>query len=71
MPPLGPSYLPLVGNAFCDAQSKQEYESFFEPHLEQIPGMKRTFAQVSENIDRCIANRQSQAPAITAFLKKQ
>jgi cytosol alanyl aminopeptidase len=71
IPPLERSYLPLVGNGFCDAQSKHEFETFFEPQLEHTPGMRRTFAQVSENIDRCIANRQSQAPALAAFLKNQ
>jgi alanyl aminopeptidase len=71
LPPLGRSFLPFVGNSFCDAESKAEYQSFFEPKVNTIPGMRRTFAQVLESIDGCIASKQSEAPAIAAFLKQE
>jgi hypothetical protein len=71
LPPLGRSSLPLVGNSLCDEQSKNDYQSFFEPRIAAIPGMRRTFAQVVESIDGCIVSKRSEAPAIAAFLKQE
>jgi cytosol alanyl aminopeptidase len=65
---LGPS-LPLVGQSYCDAQSRSEVEAFFQPRLSKFPGAQRTLDQVLEAIDLCIAQTAALQPQVIAFLK--
>ncbi len=67
----GRSQLPNVGLGFCDAQSKSELQSFFEPRLGQLVGAPRVLAHVLEGIDQCIAIKAEQEPSVTSFLEKQ
>jgi cytosol alanyl aminopeptidase len=65
---LGPK-LPLVGQSFCDSQSRSELDAFFRPRLDKLPGAQRTLDQVLEGIDLCIAQTFAQQPEVIAFLK--
>lgn len=67
----GKSELPMVGQEFCDATSKSELKSFFDPQLPELTGATRTLAQVVESIDQCIAIKERQEPSVTSFLNKQ
>ena len=67
----GRGQLPNVGLGFCDAQSKSELQSFFEPRLGQLVGAPRVLAHVLEGIDQCIAIKAEQEPSVTSFLEKQ
>ncbi len=62
--------LPNVGASYCDAQSKSELETFFEPRSPKFTGGPRALAQVLETVDLCIANKAAQEPSVTAFLQK-
>jgi cytosol alanyl aminopeptidase len=64
------SVLPRAGVSFCDTQSKQELQSFFEPQVHRFTGAPRTLAQVLEGIDVCIAEKAAQEPSVVAFLQK-
>ena len=64
------SVLPNVGASYCDAQSKSELETFFEPRSPKFTGGPRALAQTLESIDLCIANKAAQQPSVTAFLQK-
>jgi alanyl aminopeptidase len=63
-------YLPQVGASFCDAQSRNELRSFFEPLEQKYPGMTRPLAQVTERIDLCIAKKADQEGSVKSFLRK-
>ncbi len=63
------SMLPQVGDDFCESQSREQFESFFEPRLKDLLGAKRTFQQVNERIDSCIADKHAQQPSVAAFLE--
>jgi aminopeptidase N len=52
--------------AFCDARSRDEVASFFAAH--PLPGAARTLTQTIEQINNCIALREKQTPAVTAWL---
>ncbi|HEY3940794.1 MAG TPA: M1 family metallopeptidase [Bryobacteraceae bacterium] len=62
--------LPRVGQSYCDAQSKQELESFFEPRIANLLGGSRMLSQTLERIDVCIATKAAQEPSVDAFLRK-
>jgi aminopeptidase N len=52
--------------AFCDARPRDEAAAFFAAH--PLPGAARTLTQSIEQINNCIALREQQAPAVTAWL---
>ncbi|HTY63841.1 MAG TPA: M1 family metallopeptidase [Acidobacteriota bacterium] len=62
--------LPGLGNSFCDAKSRDELQSYFEPRLKGHSAGQRTLAQVIEGIDQCIAITTAQKESIAGFLKK-
>ena len=64
------SVLPRVGSSFCDAQSKEELKSFFEPRVDKLLGARRALDQTLEGIDDCIAYRSAQLPSLESFLQK-
>lgn len=64
------SFLPRVGQSFCDAQSRSELQAFFTPLVDKYAGAPRTLAQVLEGIDLCVANKVAQEPGVAAFLGK-
>jgi aminopeptidase N len=51
---------------FCDAKSRDAIAAFFAAH--PLPGAIRTLQQTIERIDNCIALREAQTPAVTAWL---
>jgi aminopeptidase N len=53
--------------AFCDAASRDAIGSFFAAH--PLPGAARTLTQTIEQINNCIALRDKQTPAVTAWLE--
>ena len=65
------SFLPRVGESFCDANSRDDLHGFFGPRLEKYTGARRALAQVLEGIDLCIANKRSQQESVIAFLKRR
>jgi cytosol alanyl aminopeptidase len=67
----GKSQLPNVGAGFCDAQAKNELESYFDPRLHELLGTPRVLAHVLEGIDQCIAIKAEQEDSVTAFLRRQ
>lgn len=69
--PLERSFLPNIGDLFCDEQTKQDFRSFFDSKLNDNPEMRRTVAQVLEKIDGCIITKQFQQPSLSAYLKTQ
>jgi alanyl aminopeptidase len=62
--------LPGVGQSYCDASSKAELQSFFEPRMKEFVGGPRALSQVLERIDLCMARRAAQEPSVAAFLQK-
>ena len=64
------SLLPRSGGSFCDAESRDRYQAFFAPLVDQFPGAPRNFAQVLESIDLCIAQKTAQEGSVAAFLEK-
>jgi alanyl aminopeptidase len=60
--------LPAVGEAFCDASSRAELESFFGPRVGRFNGGTRILAQMLERIDLCIARKQALGPSLSQFL---
>ena len=64
------STLPRVGSSYCDAQSREELKSFFEPRVDKLLGARHTLNQTVEGIDDCIAYRSTQLPSLESFLQK-
>jgi alanyl aminopeptidase len=64
------SFLPRVGQSFCDTGSRQELQQFFGPLVDKYTGAPRRLAQVLEGVDLCIASKKAQEPSVTAFLEK-
>jgi alanyl aminopeptidase len=62
--------LPGVGRGFCDAQHRDELNSFFADRVKDYNGGPRLLAQTLEGIDLCIAARKTLAPELTAFLNQ-
>jgi hypothetical protein len=52
--------------AFCEAGSRDEIAAFFAAH--PLPAAARTLTQTLEQINSCIALKQRQTPAVTAWL---
>ena len=55
-----------AAGAFCDATSRAAVSAFFTQH--PLPGAARTLDRALERIDNCIALRETQAPALAAWL---
>jgi alanyl aminopeptidase len=64
------SRLPNVGANYCDAESKDELEAFFQPRIDKFTGGPRSFRQILERIDLCTAGKAAQSPSVAAFLEK-
>jgi alanyl aminopeptidase len=64
------SFLPFSGGSFCDARSREEFQAFFGPRVDQYTGAPRNYAQVLESIDLCIVQRTAQEASVKAFLEK-
>ncbi len=60
---------PRVGQFFCDAQSKEQLQTFFQGRVDKFTGAPRALSQTLETIDVCIAEKQAQEPSVEAFLK--
>ena len=52
--------------AFCEAGPRDDIKAFFAAH--PLPGAARTLTQTLEQINNCIALRDKQTPAVTAWL---
>jgi alanyl aminopeptidase len=63
------AYLPITGNAFCDATHREEVDSFFRDRIKSYVGGERTLRQALESIDVCIAKKKVLEPSIAEFLK--
>jgi alanyl aminopeptidase len=62
------AYLPMLGEGLCSAAERREVESFFAPRLPQIEASPRVLAQSLERIDQCVARREAEQAAVSAFL---
>ena len=63
---LGDVNLTRALGAFCDAGPRDDIKAFFAAH--PLPGAARTLTQTLEQINNCIALRDKQTPAVTAWL---
>ncbi|MBS1872234.1 MAG: M1 family metallopeptidase [Acidobacteria bacterium] len=61
--------LPGVGQAFCDATSRQLVSDFFSERVKNYTGGPRNLAQVLERIGLCMEQKAKLGPEISAFLK--
>jgi alanyl aminopeptidase len=64
------TFLPWVGNAFCDAESRKELETYFKPIVNRYEGAARNLAQTLETVDLCIARVAAQRDSVREFLTK-
>jgi len=53
--------------AFCSGDKRAEVELFFKAH--PLPSAERTLKQAFERIDSCVAVKERQAPAASAWLQ--
>jgi cytosol alanyl aminopeptidase len=60
---------PRVGSSFCDAQLKEQLQSFFQGRVDKFTGAPRVLSQTLETINVCIAQKAAQEPSVEAFLK--
>ncbi|MCU1384094.1 MAG: pepN 2 [Acidobacteria bacterium] len=52
--------------SFCDTAARDDVAAFFAAH--PLPGAARTLTQTVEQITNCVALRERQTPAVTAWL---
>ena len=52
--------------SFCEAPGRDDVAAFFAAHA--LPGAARTLTQTVEQINHCLALREQQTPAVTAWL---
>lgn len=64
------SFLPFLGNAFCDEKSLDEVQAFFAAKVNRFPGTKRNLDQTLETIRLCIAYQSAQAASVSDFLHR-
>jgi alanyl aminopeptidase len=64
------SFLPFIAGGYCDAQHRQDAQSFFDGRSTKYTGGPRNLAQMLEGIDLCVAYKQAQEPSVTEFLQK-
>jgi alanyl aminopeptidase len=64
------SLFPRAGSSFCDAQSKAELKSFFEPRVDRLVGARHNLDETLEGIDICIATHAAELPSLETFLRK-
>lgn len=64
------SFLPFVGNGFCDEKSRAEVAGFFEPRVDRFNGAPRNLANVLERIRLCTAYKAAQEASVAEFLRK-
>jgi cytosol alanyl aminopeptidase len=62
--------LPSVGRSFCDAQSRQELVTFFEPMTKKYDGAQHNLDQTLESVDQCVALVAAQGASVQEFLEK-
>lgn len=62
--------LPQVGRSFCDAQSRHELVTFFEPLTKKYDGTQHNLDQTLESVDQCIALVAAQGASVREFLEK-
>ena len=55
--------------AFCDAGARDDIKAFFAAH--KLPAAARTLDQTVEQINACIALKEQQSPALTAWLARR
>jgi aminopeptidase N len=65
----GDTYLVNSLSAFCDAGARDDIKTFFAAH--RLPTASRTLDQTIERINNCVAMKEKQAPALTAWLNSR
>jgi len=63
------SDLPLTASAFCDEAHLQETSALFEQALTRYPSMRLSTANVLERIRLCIAEREADGVAASAWFR--
>ncbi|MFT3840651.1 MAG: M1 family metallopeptidase [Myxococcaceae bacterium] len=74
MPKLEPMFrgnIPIIAAGFCDEEHAKDVEQFFKSHLDKFPEIKRPMDHTLEQIQNCIALKQTQQASITAFFSKK
>jgi alanyl aminopeptidase len=61
--------IPGLASGFCDKERRAEVAEFFKDRAPKLLGGSRTLSQTLEEIDLCIALRQTQEPSVAGFLK--
>ncbi|MCY1081485.1 M1 family metallopeptidase [Archangium lansingense] len=64
-------HMPWLGGAFCDAEHRQHVETFFKERAARYPGGPKFLEKALENVDLCIAQRESLQPGLVRFLSRQ
>jgi alanyl aminopeptidase len=61
--------LPYVAGGYCDAEHRQDVQSFFSGRSTKYTGGPRILTQVLESIDLCVAYKNAQEASVAEFLK--
>ncbi len=70
MPEMFGARLVYVGAAWCDAEHRKDVADFFTQRSARTPEGPRVLAQVMEELDLCIAQKEAQGASIEAFLTR-
>jgi alanyl aminopeptidase len=62
--------LPSVGRSYCNKESRTNLANFFESRISKFVGGPRSFSNVLEEVDLCIAQKAAQEPSVVEFLRK-
>jgi hypothetical protein len=71
LPFMARPYISAVMLAFCDQQHLDDAKAFFDPIVKDMLGGAKTLAGNVERVGLCIARKNAQQPAVSAFLKRQ
>lgn len=60
-----------VGGFACNAASRRDFASFFDPRADKFTGGPHIYQQVLENIKLCEARQAANGPGIAAYFAAQ
>ena len=71
LPEFSDAWLPRLGRRLCDPTVRGEFEATFGERSQRVRGGARNYAQSLEDINICVASRQSQHNGLKNYLLKQ
>jgi len=66
----GSGFLAGLAYAFCDKAHRDEAAALLAPRAAKIDGARNALSQALESVDRCIAIRERELPAVREFLQR-